>query len=216
MRTEYFTIADGPEFGFMGRELQQRIQYFNGIDLTIVDDPTCLKFGIGPKTQYWMKAFLWCLCRSNTERIVYIDADILPIAPFPQYVLDATAPFSARPDNDGIGDNERSTHPTFKNIKTYFNNGFFIATVDSLLMFERMKQEVHNPVHGNCIEQTWMNKYVDETCGLSPLPKAIAHIVDYEPEPEHVIMRHYCAGNKLARFKADMKRFQVPMKHFPI
>lgn len=209
MKTEFFTIADGPDFGFMGEELRCRMHYYNGINLQIVDDPTCLRYGIGPGTQYWMKAFLWELARPDTERIVYIDADILPVQSFPDYVHAASAPFSARLDKDGIGDNERGTHAIFNGIRDYFNNGFFIATRESMPVFTLAQKEVLNPVHGHCIEQTWMNKFVDETCGLAQVPKGIAYIVDFEPEPENVIMRHYCFRNKMERFTADMARFPL-------
>lgn len=209
MKTEYFTIADGPEFGLMGAELSRRVKALNGVDVRIVTDDICLKYGIGAKRQYWMKAFLWEEAQPDTERIIYLDGDILPVAPFPDYVLKQVMPFSARLDVPAIGAGQKRQHPLFNGIRHYFNNGFFVATRASQWAFDKLKAEVNNPVHATCIEQTWHNKHIDETVGLNILPREIAYIVDYEPEPEGVILRHYCAGNKLARFQADMAKYPI-------
>lgn len=210
MKTEYFTIADGPEFGFMGAELARRVKVLNGVDVRVITDDICLKHGIGAKRQYWMKAFLWDEADPATERIVYLDGDVLPVAALPDYVTNQCAPFSARLDVLSIGADQKRQHPLFNHIKDYFNNGFFVATRAAQPAFELLKREVNNPIHATCIEQTWHNKYIDETVGLNILPNEVAHIVDYEPEPATgMILRHYCAGGKLLRFVSDMLKYPV-------
>lgn len=206
MKTTYFTIADGPVFGYMGHILAQRLYISEGIRLTILKDEVAKVYGVLNR-QYWLKAYLWDFVPDNVERIVYFDADILPIAPLPEWFTKCEAPFSARKDiNNTAMSQEGYYRPLFENIKYYFNNGIFIATRDAIPMFQALQKQVNNPIHASCVEQTWMNKYVNEMLELNILPRSIGYLVDGEDEPDNVITRHYAGvKNKLERYLKDME-----------
>lgn len=213
MKTKFFTIADGPYFGYMAKELSQRLKKLNDIDLVILRDDLAKAVGCD-RRQYWLKAFLWDYA-DGYDRIGYFDADILPIAPLPQAILDDyQSPFMARLDIDQTGYNQRHLHypVLFSKIVHYFNNGVFFANRSAEPVFDRLKKEMNNTIHASCVEQTWMNKIVDDTCGVTLLPKRISHLVTGEPEMEDRCMIHYAglpAPQKLNWFMRDMETFKI-------
>ncbi len=213
MRTEYFTIACGREYDVMASEMARRLRFFNGVSLSVVTQAQCQYFGFKKRPKQLMKAYLWELARKDTDRIIFMDADMLQVRPLPEYVLQSTAPYAARLDTESTAANERQSSPLFNGIKDYFNNGFFVATRASLPVFEQIQHHLLHPERGFCTEQTWANKCVDELCGLTVLPASIAYIVDCEPEPDDVIFRHYCAPPKFQRFLTDVVQFpaRLPM-----
>lgn len=210
MKTELFVIGDGPVYSSMADELVRRIMALNPpIDIRRLTKKDRESSGLASNKQHWLKAYLWDYAKKGTERIIYVDADILPIKPFPNYVWEASDPFSARLDYTSTSKREKAHDSLFSNIKHYFNSGFFIATRLSIPAFDLMKTKVDHPVQGFCYEQTWMNKCVDETCGVTLLPSNIAVMSPFET-CSNTIMFHYTSSvNKLERFSADMEKYKV-------
>lgn len=201
MRTEFFTVGIGPHHAQMTLEMIPRFFKMNGAWVTPISRYICQKYGVLHQA-YWIKAFLWDLAHPSTERVCWVDGDMLPVAPLEPL---SEAPFAARRDIPWTSGNERLEHfPLFSNIREYFNNGFFTATRDAMPAFELLKKEVDNPIHGTCIEQTWMNKHIDETVGLTEYPRRVAYMVDAEDEPQDTRNRHYACLNKYERFMSDL------------
>ncbi len=201
MKTEFFTVGMGAEYAQMALEMIPRFKRYNGISVTPITRSECKRYNVHNRA-YWIKAFLWDFAAPGTERIGWVDCDFLPVAPMEPF---SEAPFAARRDIPWTEKNERTFHPPlFSYIITYFNNAFFTTTRDSIPMFERLQQEVDNPVHGGCIEQTWMNKYVDEMLELDELPRSVGYLVDGEDEPLHTRNRHYTCANKFERYMGDL------------
>lgn len=214
MKTKYFTIADGPFFGYMADQMRDRLMYLNGIDLVIIKDDVAKIHGC-LNEQYWLKAFLWDFA-GYSDRIMYFDSDILPIEPLPNCVMNSQAVFAARLDVEATGISQRLQHPLFRGIKKYFNNGFFVAHRESIeTIFEPMKEAKSHPIRASCIEQTWMNKIVDE-CGypLTVLPNSVCWMPKGEPIPEDgARMIHYAGYNapaKLGHFQNDKGMYPCP------
>ncbi len=213
MKTKYFTIADGPYFGYMAQELSHRLKRVHGIDLTVITDDMA-RIHNCMNRQYWLKAYLWDFA-GNADRIMYFDSDILLVEPLDgPRVLQSGDFFSARLDVEATAISQRAQHPYFSRIRNYFNNGFFIAYHDSQFIFNALKKQQDNPIHGSCIEQTWMNKIVDESdYSLNILPTSTCWMPKGEPRPVgSVSMIHYAGYNapeKLIRFMADKDKYNV-------
>lgn len=203
MKTKYFTIGDGPEFGYMAAELTRRLLHFNGINLITLKDGLARQYKMMGR-QYWLKSVLWDFVDADTERIMYFDADILPILPLGDNVMKCEKMFAARLDVAITGERQRAQHSIFSNIRNYFNNGFFIANKSSTRHFDQFANCLDSKVQASCEEQTWMNYVFDDI--LSILPDSVCWM---DSEPKNMFQKpnmiHYTQrGDKLKRYMRGM------------
>lgn len=189
MKTLFFTGGVGAKYELMAKNLKFRFELLNpGVPMFVIPVSMFQTLRL-LNASYWIKAWLWDFA-GDVDRIGWIDPDVIPINPMKEI---PAAPFSAVLDCERTAYAERRMHSDFAGIKSYFNNGFFIAARESIESFERLKKERHNPIHGNCIEQTWQNKVVDETVGVNLLPQRWNDIFGVRPD---TIFRHFAGGER--------------------
>jgi len=84
----------------------------------------------------WSKAWLWDVVPKTTQRILFIDFDVIPLRPLPEI---PDAPFVAAPDAQWFVDKMRMMYPALDKAKHTFNSGFFVARRDTQPCFDQLK-----------------------------------------------------------------------------
>jgi hypothetical protein len=190
VKTEYFTADDGRFEAVVGR-LATRFQDLNGAPLRVLGrEDIRAKTAADP---HWIKAYLWDFASSDAERIVWIDADIiprLPIGPLPE------ADFAAVPYPDGIAMFDYlKTHPEFRVIRHYFNSGFFAARRRLQPAFEAEGQGTS--AAGSFFDQSYLNAVIAESgAEIHFLPPEYNWTPVYGPIHDRVIHWHFAGAIK--------------------
>jgi len=191
VKTEYFTADDG-RFEAVVHRLAARFQYLNDAPLRVLG-----REEIRAKTDadpHWIKAYLWDFASPDAERIVWIDADIiprLPIGPLPE------ADFAAVRYPDGIAMFDYlKTHPEFRVIRHYFNSGFFAARRRLQPAFENLKAKERAP-RDPFFDQSYLNAAIAESgAEIHFLPPEYNWTPVYGPIHDRVIHWHFAGAIK--------------------
>lgn len=156
MRIKYFTHGDGPIYGPISEELVTKVTRLGG---SIINIPisTIISYGLIDR-YYWIKAYLWDMVGSDVDAIVWLDGDIIAHK-LPTW--EDNNLFAGRIDCGNTVEQERNTHKCFNDINYYFNMGVFFMTRDMQPLMGMIKSRVFSKIHGNCIEQTWFNYYLN-------------------------------------------------------
>lgn len=83
----------------------------------------------------YMRSWLWDMVPRDTERILCMDYDIVPLRPMDEL---PDAPLVVVPDSQGYIERRAVEYPIIADT-CYFNAGFFIARRDTQPLFEQLK-----------------------------------------------------------------------------
>jgi len=119
----------------------------------------------------YAKAWLWDVVPATTERILFLDFDIVPLRKLPDL---PAALFAAVPDTPGYVDQMRAMYPHFARTRHVFNAGFFVAHRDTRSCFEQLKSFAvvtgYNNPYGCTYEQTPLNHLIQSAFSVTWLP----------------------------------------------
>ena len=104
------------------RRIANRFEELNNIPVRILTEDDVA--GIELTYPHFARYHAWSLVPEDTERLIYMDTDIIPIKPLPQL---PDEDFAAVTDSDKINDDAKKQWPLMRHVKRYFNSGFFIA-----------------------------------------------------------------------------------------
>lgn len=202
MQTEFFTCGVGSPYGEMAQRLYHKYLKVNGIRINIIPEKQIAELGLSSQP-YWIKCFLFDFAHPCTKRVVWLDSDIDPVSPCDIEDFNHDSNFFAVEDPNRMKIKECATHPIFNNIQHYYNMGFFMANRWIMQdLFNECKKEIGNSIRGSCIEQTWINYYLDKhfiSC-RSLHNKYNWLVKEYPAVPKDVMHVHYAgdtAGKKL-------------------
>ena len=107
----------------------------------------------------WSRLWIWDMVPRNCERVIWIDADCVPLRAFPMIPV---APFAAV-TQDARGHANIFDFPILAVWKKRFNAGVFVATRASMPAFELAQQMMRYVRTVSCWEQYWLNLAVWST-----------------------------------------------------
>lgn len=188
MKTVAFTCGLGPARPWAERAAR-RFEELNGIETrALLAEHMPLRRSLRSPT--WVKAFLWDAAPSDCERIVWLDADVVPRLPLGDLPEE---PFSAVAELPDSVERERRAFPPARTLPRYFNAGFFVATRPSEPAFDALQKIMHrSPAYGLFLDQGWFNlciwtiagewrEITPEWCrplvaGAAPVPARMIHV----------------------------------------
>lgn len=144
----------------------------------------------------YAKAWLWDVVPADTQRILFIDFDMVPLRALPKL---PDAPFLAVPDAQWYLDRIRAMYPFFAKTRYVFNAGFFVARRETRCCFDQLKSFVVNSgypgPYGDLPEQTLLNHLIQTTVDVTWLPREFHCLVhtDYQ-EVSNAYLMHFAAG----------------------
>lgn len=131
----------------------------------------------------YLKAWLWDLVPAATQRILFLDFDIIPLRPLPEM---PDVPFIASPDVHWYDARMRAMYPSLAD-GHYFNAGFFVAHRDTQPCFEQLKSfavaQGYNAPYENTFEQTPFNHLIQSQFAVHWLPHTV-HCMAHTDYPE--------------------------------
>lgn len=147
-----------------------RFEVLNGHTMQIIqrNDIPAIAQDVHPQ---YMKAWLWDIVPETTQRILFMDWDIIPLRQLPEI---PDVPFAAAPDDQMFIDRRVVDYPAIKATGTYFNAGFFIARRDTQSVFDQVKlfavdRTRADHTNGD-FEQTYLNLLIQAAVGITWLP----------------------------------------------
>lgn len=158
IKTEYFTYGVGRQFEQMAQRLKREFEATNKVVMNVLP-PEVIVDKQFPKGSHpcWITCWLWDYVEKDTERIVWLDADIDVMNPL-DYLSDF--PFAAVLDSGESIRRRQLLSNIFKDIKMYFNNGYFSTTREIENIWKMLRSEIRNPLQDTAPEQTWTNYYL--------------------------------------------------------
>jgi len=161
------TIAIGDTFRELVQITGDEFERLNGIRPQVITDEDVK--GIDYGVPHFIKAWLWDLVPKNVDRVLFLDADVLPVKPIDS-IMDV--PFAAVMD---IGKKWRM-HGIRILVRSdiYVNTGVFIATRETQEVFDKLKLFAASTADAwsNIYEQTILNILLQEKIGITVLPDA--------------------------------------------
>jgi hypothetical protein len=149
----------------------------------------------------YAKSWLWDVVPSDTQRILFMDFDIVPLRPMPEI---PDVPFAAVPDAQWCVDEMRSKYPFFAKTRYVFNAGFFVARRDTRDCFNTLKSFTVSTAYigpyGFTLEQTPMNHLIQSNFDVHWLPRhvhCLSH-TNYTEAPEACLL--HLTGTRSARW----------------
>ena len=161
MKTLAVTAGLGPFAGF-ARRLALRFEAVNGIHCRVMGARDVRRLGASLASPMLAKLLAWRVVPGDAERIIWVDADCVPLAQ-----LDALpcGPFAARPDFPGTREAAARTIPAAGTLPRYFNAGVFVATRDAEPAFGRLARDVSRLPADTFGDQTFLNLEVRRCLG---------------------------------------------------
>ncbi len=202
MKTRFFTIGVGNTLKIFAQRLRADFYQTNGLDLTVLPEEV-IKDKHFPRGSHpcWISCFLWDFVEKETERIVWLDADI-ECGQKLDYISEA--PFAGVIDSGDEITRNNKMNKIFKGMKNYFNNGYFSMTRDMESLFQRIRIEIHSPLQDSCPEQTWTNYYLNNVADqkdIEILPEKYNYMAYskkniHKPVPGDVVFLHHSGLQK--------------------
>lgn len=189
MKTMVVSFGDGPYQGIAETVVHrfQRLNDVEGLVLDIMQLPNNL---VHPT---WAKAWIWDLVPDDVERVIWIDADVVPVKPMMDLVPEFDVPFC------GVLDHPRATRQCAEwhneavlQLAHYFNAGVFVAHRKTEAMFKEWQAEMLEPAvpYG---DQTPLNLLLGKhypANGLYVLPPICNWLGCFGLLPDDVRMAH--------------------------
>jgi len=180
-------------------ELEQwiasRFEILNGRRVYIVRDKD-LPAAARDIHPYCLQPWLWDVVPADTERILHVDTDMVPLRSLPEL---PDAEFVAAMDGAAHSARLTAIFPALRQEKLTFNAGFFVANRSLRPAFEQMKQfassRTSNDPWGGDYLQTIFNFLVQATTKIAWLPHDFNSILlTAEPlQMRTAIAVHFCA-----------------------
>lgn len=179
-------------------ELEQwvaaRFEMLNGRRVRLIHKEDLVEDAVTAWAPYAF-TWLWDIVPEDTERILFVDSDIVPLRPLPEL---PDAAFVAAPDAQKTVDNRALTFPFFERTGSYFNRGFWVARRDTQPTFELLKAfAVRDGVRdavGYDFMQTVFNLLIQASHQVAWLPHACNTIMTRADLDlvDHAIGVHFC------------------------
>lgn len=118
-------------------------------------DARKLPDGIEPQ---WTKAWLWDLLPKEVERVICCEADVFPLRafpPIPETAFAAARELKQARDVDYV--QLRRNGMPFERVREWFNTGVFVASRQSVQLFEDLKKAASHPASSSSGESAWTN-----------------------------------------------------------
>ena len=133
----------------------QQVEKHNDFPCIVIDDDLAKPFAGLIKMPAWIKCYIWDLVPLDIERIVWFDADVIPLKSLREF---PRVPFCACRNDLPPGRLEKQ-FPILQWYDDYFNSGFFVATRDTIPAFQLLKAFMcHIPRQvWPMYEQSWLN-----------------------------------------------------------
>lgn len=199
MRTLAVTFGNG-SFQPIAESFARRFAALNGIktlavnplDAPALEDPS------------WVKAWVWDLVPRRVDRIIWFDADCVPIAPVVDLLPSYDYPFGAVQDMESSVTEALRYCAEAKQCKYYVNAGFFFAGRATRPLFEEWKSMMQDGAGFR--DQTALNLVLNLYYGPSDilfLPPTVNWMGGFGKAPSDVRMMH------LAGWPEDNRRIQI-------
>lgn len=170
------TIAYGKVFSETVRRSIARFELLNDVKVQIIKDLD-LK---DDQSREFIKCDLWDMVPSDVDRILYFDADILPICKLPEI---PDGEFCAAPDNAEGLEMVQRFWPMFKKTNFQFNAGMFIASRSTDPWFKLVKEMAcYKPDHHGMYDQTLFNMVLQTQVDVTRLSKQWNYLAPMEQE----------------------------------
>jgi len=172
----------------------QRFEMLNGQRVHIVHKEDLPEDARAVHPEYLL-AWLWDVVPKDTQRILHVDTDIVPLRPLPDI---PDAPFVAASDCRGYVDRCATRYPVIATSDNFFNEGFFVARRDTQYIFEQLKafsiyRSVPDTTSGGFLQMP-INFLVQSSVDITWLPHACNTIaIDAHPDMSPgIIALHFC------------------------
>lgn len=167
--------------------LAERFTKINAFPCVDISDDVCWKCLPDP---YWVKPLIWQLVPDETERVLWLDADVFPITrvgPLP------AVPFAAVQDIQRSFDADKDTYPPLEGVKSYCNAGVFVAERSATEeLFKEWQKESRARQRSIFRDQGPLNALLHRHFGgFTELPMSWNWLVAARPKPEHPVMAHF-------------------------
>ena len=142
----------------------------------------------------WAKSCLWEQVPASVERVIWIDADIVPIRPIMDIIPDFEIPFCAVLDAPlAVQQAEWGDEPV-RDLSSYFNSGMFVAHRSTEPMFKEWQSQAAKPDASPFWDQTPLNlllpKYL-KPGEIFALPQECNWVRGFGEIPPDVRMAHF-------------------------
>lgn len=199
MSTLAVTFGNG-SFQPLAETFARRFSALNGIDAMAIDPMDAPPL----EDPSWIKAWLWDLVPKSVDRVVWFDADCVPVAPVMDLFPSHDYPFGAVSDMDSSITEALRHCADAKSCQYYLNAGLFFARRVTRPLFDEWKSFLGKDAGFR--DQTAMNIVLNryykasDICLLSPL---VNWLGGFGKAPQNVRMLH------LAGWENDKRRFQI-------
>lgn len=209
--TAAVTYADGLFLGVV-QQIAERFQRLNGMPLRVLgvnDAPEGLWNGS------WIKPWLWDILPSNVDRVIWFDADIVPVNPMMD-ILPESGNFCAVMDVESTKQRMDEVATELRPVKDYFNAGFFVASRAVHPAFNRAKRFMptrDKPFHLPGYDQNPMNVGIfEEGIQVTKLPRELNWMLAFGSAHLDSIRNLHFAGmlnsNRLPYMKILLKQLE--------
>lgn len=200
MKTEGVVVGSGGLKPWAKR-VAQRFEKLNGIPVHLIDEKFLRRHVC--KKPHWGKAFAWHAVTPDVERVVILDADLIPIRPLPELPTEPFSAMCAQMRPGFIQTRFPLFHPELES--WYFSSGLMIATRESVRAFDLVKAFMR-ATRGRLIpmvDQSWFNLAVRIALrDYHPLPQQWNWRTSrYGPEVKPDTLMIHCVRRKAEAMK---------------
>ena len=189
MKTLAVSFGDG-RYLKPARAAITRFSRLNDVEGMVIDIE---KLPNGLDHPAWSKAFVWNVVPADVERVIWIDADIVPIGPIMDIVPDFEIPFCVAKDTDRSRQTAEWGDPAVKELRTYFNSGVFVAHRSTEPLFAEWQAQATAGLRHPFMDQTPLNLLIEKhlTSGqIFELPPECNWLTPFGPIAPGVRMAH--------------------------
>jgi lipopolysaccharide biosynthesis glycosyltransferase len=150
----------------------------------------------------WAKAWIWDQVPKDVERVIWIDADVVPVRPIMDILPDFPVPFAAVQDAKQSRQTAEWGNEKVEDLDVYFNSGVFVAHRDSEPMFREWREGSSVKSKQPFVDQTPLNLMLAKHLKpgeISELPKICNWIGGFGSFPQTVRMVHFAGLQKALR-----------------
>ena len=195
MNTVAVTIStnETPQIRKLVDRMRVRFEKLNRIELVVLREKDIDYSQSMVVDQRYLKAYLWDYLPSGTDRVIYIDRDMVPMRPLGLGSM-PNAIFAAAQDHRKGREEAQEIWPIFKRTGLYFNSGFMVAHRSTEPQFEQVaSMQSVMPDHHGCYDQTLFNLAMQHQWDVAVLPKEYNYCVAIDDQVvERPRMVHCC------------------------
>lgn len=147
MKTMGVTFGDGA-FLEIAEAMAKRFSEINDLETMVLDIDPLPPMPSGT----WAKSCMWDQLPEDVDRVIWFDADVIPIAPITDLLPHPDVVFAAVKDlYHGGRQHAEWTCPEVIELPAYYNMGVFVANRETRPMFEAVRERMYQYdwVHGD-------------------------------------------------------------------